>query len=174
MNKFSLLMITPLVLILSACSSRYYPNIEQNQPYINQQAVQARSMHLTDREIRNITQLEDQFYEGQFDGVIEHIVQDKETKKGSLDYLNETIKLKAFSECLTQSAERCAESFRLILRNQADFELTEAELSHPIWGPVFQAEKNKLIERKLDDAVTAVHSMDAQFVAPNNGHAPTQ
>ena len=44
--------------------------------------------------------------------------------------------------------------------------LFRSELSHPIWGPVFQAEKNKLIERKLDAAVNAVHSMNAQFIAP--------
>lgn len=142
MNKFSLVLITSLVPILSACNSHYFPNIEQNRTYVQQQAVQARSMHLTDREIRNITTLEDRFYEGHFDGVVERVVKDKETKKGSIDYLNETIKLKAFSECLEYSTERCAESFRHILRNQADFELTEAELSHPIWGPVFQAEKN--------------------------------
>ena len=166
MNKFSLFSLASTMLILTACSGRYFPNIEQNQAYIHEQEVQARSMHLTEREVRNITILEDHFYQGNFDGVIESIEFNKETKIGSLDYLNETIKLKAFSECLEQTADRCAESFRLILRNNPDFELNEAELSHPIWGPVFQAEKDKVIASKLDAAINAVHSMDAQFVTP--------
>lgn len=167
MNTLRFFPVALLAITLSACASKSYPALDkQNPTATDMQGPEARSMYLTDREKRNITTLEDHFYEGNFGGVIQTVATNKETKTGSLDYLNETLKLKAFSECLEQSVERCAESFRQILHNQPDFELDEAELTHPIWGPIFQAEKEKMVNAKLNEAVGAVNSMNAHFIKP--------
>lgn len=174
MNTLRLFPLAALTVLLSACAGKYFPGIDQKAATEPTEGPEARSMHLTEREKRNITTLEDSFYDGNFGGVIETVETNKETKKGSLDYLNETIKLKAFSECLEQSPKRCAESFRHILQNQPDFELDEAELTHPIWGPIFKAEKEKMNSQKLHEAVGAVNSMNAHFVEPPRVEAPKE
>lgn len=164
MNKSPYFSIIAMVLLLGACSSQPYSGVAPTTQALSEDKAERRPPPLSDREIRNITYLEDSFYSGNFGDVI-HVVNEKsEAKTGSLSYINEALKLKAFSECVEQSAEKCAESFRRILRNQPDFELSEAELTHPIWGPIFQAEKNRVVNNKVDAAIQAVNSMNAHFM----------
>lgn len=54
------------------------------------------------------------------------------------------LKYLAFIHCISGKEKMCHESFKKALALDADFELTPAEVGHPIWGPVFRSAKGRL------------------------------
>lgn len=49
----------------------------------------------------------------------------------------------AFIYCTSQRKRQCRTEFRKALKIDPAFDLTPAEAGHPLWGPVFHAEKAK-------------------------------
>ncbi|MCC2596542.1 TssQ family T6SS-associated lipoprotein [Pusillimonas sp. MFBS29] len=49
----------------------------------------------------------------------------------------QALKLQAFSYCLQEKAAQCERSFERLLKQHPDFELTESERNHPMWGPAY-------------------------------------
>jgi hypothetical protein len=47
-------------------------------------------------------------------------------------------KLLAFVQCTTQRVTACEQSFRDARAADPQFELTRAEVGHPLWGPVYR------------------------------------
>ena len=79
--------------------------------------------------------------------VLQSLVESKEATKGEklLAY-----KYLAFDHCVSPRESKelrekmCRDSFRKAFDFDPKFILTPAEAGHPIWGPIFSSEKNKL------------------------------
>jgi len=50
----------------------------------------------------------------------------------------------AFISCISSREKSCREYFKNILEINPEFNLSAAEVGHPIWGPVFQSVKMKI------------------------------
>ena len=50
-------------------------------------------------------------------------------------------KLTAFIHCISGREKMCSDSFKKAIQLDARFNLTPAEVGHPVWGPVFRAVK---------------------------------
>ena len=48
----------------------------------------------------------------------------------------------AFIHCAANRIAPCRDSFRQALKIEPKFELTPAEIGHPVWGPVYRAVKS--------------------------------
>lgn len=112
-------------LVLSACQQT--PTTPKS-PYTLAEEVLLKKIH-------------DQFAQGNYRGVITTVNKAPETSVGTDAFKTEALKHKAFSECLTRQTTRCRNTFRKLLAQSPDFELSEAEINHPQWGPVYQREK---------------------------------
>ncbi len=55
-------------------------------------------------------------------------------------------KYMAFISCISSHEKSCREYFKNILEINPDFNLSAAEVGHPIWGPVFQSVKSKMVK----------------------------
>jgi len=53
----------------------------------------------------------------------------------------EAYKLSAFIHCISGREKMCSESFKKALQLDPKFDLTPAEVGHPVWGPVFLTAK---------------------------------
>ncbi len=53
-------------------------------------------------------------------------------------------KYMAFIHCVSSQDRLCRESFRKAFELDPNFNLSPAEAGHPVWGPVFSSERNKL------------------------------
>lgn len=60
-----------------------------------------------------------------------------------------SMKLLAFTFCLTNQKLQCRKQFNTLLALNPKFELTKSEAGHPLWGPVFvQAKKEQSTPKK--------------------------
>lgn len=55
----------------------------------------------------------------------------------------EAHKLMAFSYCVTGRVSMCRSEFEKALRLDPKFDLSNAEKGHPIWGPAFEAARQR-------------------------------
>lgn len=56
-------------------------------------------------------------------------------------------KYMAFIYCISGDQKTCADYFRRVLALSPDFELSAAEIGHPLWGPVFRNVKGGAAKR---------------------------
>ncbi len=54
-----------------------------------------------------------------------------------------SMKLLAFTYCLTNQRVQCKQQFTNLLKINPKFELTKSEAGHPLWGPVFAQTKKE-------------------------------
>lgn len=54
----------------------------------------------------------------------------------------EALKYSAFSYCVTSKAQLCRQQFERAFKLDPGFDLSPAEIGHPIWGPEFSRAKN--------------------------------
>lgn len=47
----------------------------------------------------------------------------------------------AFIHCVSSREKQCRDSFKKAIELNPDFDLTPAEVGHPVWGPVFRSVK---------------------------------
>ena len=125
---------TALAVLLSACSFSFgSKEKEPVSPY-------------TPAEEILLQQIETEFHAGEFKTVIANVRQAPETSLGSMAFRSEALKYKAFSECVSRQTTNCRNTFRQLLEINPDFNLKESEVSHPQWGKVFSAEKQRASE----------------------------
>lgn len=68
--------------------------------------------------------------------VLQTKLADRNDKVNAYKYL-------AFIHCVSGREKMCFEAFRRALEINPGFELTSAEVGHPLWGPVFRSAKAK-------------------------------
>ena len=71
-------------------------------------------------------------------GVLESQAADKKDHVIAYKYL-------AFIHCISSNNQICNDYFRKALEIDPNFELSQAEIGHPVWGVVFRKVKGKLI-----------------------------
>ncbi|ATQ76380.1 hypothetical protein CR152_18985 [Massilia violaceinigra] len=90
-----------------------------------------------------IAEANKQFAAGDFKAVIAHLNTSKAIDFSSAATQVQAHKLLAFSYCITKKTALCnAEAERVMLLDPG-FQLPEAERSHPMWGPAFDAARKK-------------------------------
>lgn len=53
----------------------------------------------------------------------------------------------AFMHCISNREKMCREAFRSAFEIDPKFELSAAEVGHPLWGPVYQSVRNETARR---------------------------
>jgi hypothetical protein len=81
---------------------------------------------------------------GEYNAAISKLLGSPEiTKSKSKAVKVEALKYAAFSYCVTSRTQLCRQQFDRALKIDPRFDLTPAEIGHPIWGPVFSSAKKK-------------------------------
>ncbi|MDY0273222.1 MAG: TssQ family T6SS-associated lipoprotein [Advenella sp.] len=93
--------------------------------------------------------LESSFSNGAYKELIKNIKAEPLMLSGSLAFRSEALKYQAFSQCLTRARTACGKTFNQLLAANPDYQLTEAESTHPTWGPVFEKENKKVQATRL-------------------------
>ncbi|MDY0272002.1 MAG: TssQ family T6SS-associated lipoprotein [Advenella sp.] len=93
--------------------------------------------------------LETSFSNGEYKALIKNISTEPLMLSGSLAFRSEALKYQAFSQCLTRARTACGRTFNQLLAANPNYQLTEAESTHPIWGPVFERENKKVQATRL-------------------------
>lgn len=76
---------------------------------------------------------------GRYGDVIREVSRSNVLAQAPMDIHIESMKLQAFSYCLTKHRVLCEDQFRRMLKVDPDFELASAERGHPQWQPAFDA-----------------------------------
>jgi len=58
----------------------------------------------------------------------------------------EAYKYMAFIHCVSSRERLCRESFKKAFELDPNFNLSPAEAGHPVWGPVFSSERNRVLK----------------------------
>ncbi|QJQ04590.1 TssQ family T6SS-associated lipoprotein [Undibacterium piscinae] len=86
---------------------------------------------------------------GEYNAAISKLLGSPEiTKSKSKAVKVEALKYAAFSYCVTSRTQLCRQQFDRALKIDPRFDLTPAEIGHPIWGPVFSSAKKNQIKTK--------------------------
>lgn len=81
---------------------------------------------------------------GEYNAAISKLLGSPEITKSKNKAIKvEALKYAAFSYCVTSRAQLCRQQFDRALKLDPSFNLTAAEIGHPIWGPVFSSAKKK-------------------------------
>lgn len=62
--------------------------------------------------------------------------------QATFDTQLDALKYLAFTYCVTERANLCRHAFNKALQLDPNFELSPAEVTHPLWGPQFQLARN--------------------------------
>lgn len=89
------------------------------------------------------------FSNGEYKELIKNIKAEPLMLSGSLAFRSEALKYQAFSQCITRARTACGRTFKQLLTANPDYQLTEAESTHPTWGPVFERENKKVQATRL-------------------------
>ncbi|ARP84226.1 hypothetical protein CAL12_27685 [Bordetella genomosp. 8] len=121
------LMLTGTVAALAACATPPAPTPPPPAP--SQAAVDA------------LAQVRDRYQAGAYGDVIRTVATSDALATAPVDMRVESLKLQAFSYCVTGYRALCEDDFKRILELEPTFTLGPAEIGHPLWGPVFQRAK---------------------------------
>jgi hypothetical protein len=122
--RFAMLM---LAAALAACSTN------RSQPEAAAPPTQAA--------IDGLAQVRDRYQAGTYGDVIRTVATSDALATAPVDMRIEALKLQAFSYCVTGYRVLCEDDFKRILGLDPKFELSPAEVGHPVWGPAFQRAK---------------------------------
>ena len=78
-----------------------------------------------------------QYNDGNYAAAI-RALRDPSLKRAWPELQTRSLKYLAFSYCVTKSVAQCRATFGEILKLDPEFELSDAEVGHPSWGPVFK------------------------------------
>jgi hypothetical protein len=78
---------------------------------------------------------------GDFKGAIRKLVTVRDSTDVAPTIKQNTLRLLAFSYCVTSQRALCKNQFSTLLSIAPDFELSRGEAGHPLWGPVFKEAK---------------------------------
>lgn len=88
-----------------------------------------------------LEQVENDYDAGKYGDVIRHVAESGILATSPDDVRIESLKLQAFSYCVSGYQQLCTDSFTRILQIDSRFNLKPNELGHPVWGPAFQKAK---------------------------------
>lgn len=89
----------------------------------------------------SLAQVRDRYQAGAYGEVIRTVATSDVLATAPTDIRVESLKLQAFSYCVTGYKVLCEDDFRRILQLDPAFELSPAEIGHPLWGPAFRRAK---------------------------------
>jgi hypothetical protein len=78
---------------------------------------------------------------GDYRGAIRKLVAARDAADDGSAAKQSSLRLLAFSYCVTSQRPLCRAQFVSLLKMAPDFELTRSEAGHPLWGPVFKEVK---------------------------------
>ncbi|OZI63162.1 TssQ family T6SS-associated lipoprotein [Bordetella genomosp. 11] len=81
------------------------------------------------------------YQSGAYGDVIRTVATSDALATAPTDMRVESLKLQAFSYCVTGYRVLCEDDFTRILNLDPGFELSAAEIGHPLWGPAFRRAK---------------------------------
>lgn len=79
---------------------------------------------------------------GDYSGAIKKLGGNEIWNGHNKDVQLNALKLMAFSYCVTSRTQLCRQQFDKALKLDPAFNLSAAEIGHPVWGPVFLKSKN--------------------------------
>lgn len=121
------LLLTGMAAALAACSTAPAPPPPPPAP--SQAAIDA------------LAQVRDRYQAGAYGDVIRTVAKSDVLATAPVDMRVESLKLQAFSYCVTGYRALCEDDFKRILELEPAFTLGPAEIGHPLWGPAFQRAK---------------------------------
>jgi hypothetical protein len=89
-----------------------------------------------------LTEGTESYNKGDYKGAIRKLQMASETSEPNSGTKLSSLKLLAFSYCVTNQRPQCAAQFTSLLKISPAFQLTRAEAGHPLWGPVFKEAKD--------------------------------
>lgn len=126
--KYKLLTVVLSSLVLSACASK--KAAEPVSPYTEAEQVLL-DAYKTDYDA------------GEYKALIKKIKESPVTKDGTAAFREESLKYKAFSECISKMPRSCRATFRTLFSENPSFALSIAEEGHPAWKSVYAAERKR-------------------------------
>ncbi len=78
---------------------------------------------------------------GDYKGAIRKLQLASESADDTTSTKQDSLRLLAFSYCVTGQRALCKTQFSNLLKITPDFQLSRAEAGHPLWGPVFKEAK---------------------------------
>ncbi|ANN69238.1 TssQ family T6SS-associated lipoprotein [Bordetella bronchialis] len=88
-----------------------------------------------------LAQVRASYQAGAYGQVIRTVATSDALATAPTDVRVESLKLQAFSYCVTGYRVLCEDDFKRILELDPGFELGPAEIGHPQWGPAFRRAK---------------------------------
>lgn len=120
------------ILVLAACV--HQPTVVDPEPY----------QPYTAEEKERLSQLEQLYIEGDYDGLLQSLNQEPLLEQGGTPFKTDAYKYQAFSYCTLGNKTACRTSFQKLLEANPGYLLTKAENTHPVWGPIFSVESRKM------------------------------
>jgi hypothetical protein len=81
------------------------------------------------------------YEKGDYRGAIRKLTTARDALDDSTAQKKTSLRLLAFSYCVTSQKPLCRQQFNTLLKIDPSFELAKAEAGHPLWGPVFKEAK---------------------------------
>jgi hypothetical protein len=78
---------------------------------------------------------------GRYGEVIRYVAKSDDLATAPASVKIPALKLQAFSYCVSNYPQLCQDAFARILAIDPSFELTPAEIGHPVWGPAYKRAK---------------------------------
>ncbi|AOB34010.1 hypothetical protein AKI39_24500 [Bordetella sp. H567] len=91
--------------------------------------------------VDTLARVRDSYQAGAYGEVIRTVATSDALATAPVDMRVESLKLQAFSYCVTGYRVLCEDDFKRILALEPAFDLGPAEIGHPQWGPAFQHAK---------------------------------
>jgi hypothetical protein len=126
MKNIARFTLVPLLAALAACTTP--PPVKQE-------------VKPTQAALDQLQQVRDSYTAGKYGEVIRFVATSNELAGSTSDVVIESLKLQAFSYCISNYQQLCQDDFTRILVIDSSFDLSPAEQGHPKWGPAFRAAK---------------------------------
>jgi len=114
--------------VLAACAQTPSPNALSPDP----------------KEQEALTHIEQLYLEGEYQNLLVQLQDEPLMQSGSLHFKTEARKYQAFSYCTLGDKPACRQQFQDLLEENPGYLLSQAENTHPVWGPIFATESRKI------------------------------
>jgi Flp pilus assembly protein TadD len=95
----------------------------------------------------------DLYEKGDYKNAIRKLSMARDASEDTPGIRQNSLKLLAFSYCVTSQRPQCKAQFTSLLKLAPSFQLSRGEAGHPLWGPAFKEVKDLRVEAKADSKV---------------------
>jgi type IV secretory pathway VirB10-like protein len=95
----------------------------------------------------------DLYDKGDYKNAIRKLSMARDASEDTPSIRQNSLKLLAFSYCVTSQRPQCKAQFTSLLKLAPSFQLSRGEAGHPLWGPAFKEVKDLRVEAKADSKV---------------------